>query len=90
MLLQDAEFSVLDTCAPFALLLPTLPQLCRVTVWEPTWISKVPCKTGINWEWRENGLELVLLSLECYTSPFTSLEQIIVCMCVASVPNLCL
>lgn len=63
MLLQDAELSVLDTCALFTLLLPTLPQLCHVTVWEPIWLLKVPYKTGINGEWRENGLELVLLSI---------------------------
>lgn len=62
LLLQDAEFSVLDTCALFTLLLPTLPQLCSVTVQEPIWLLQVPCKTEINWEWSENGLELVLLS----------------------------
>lgn len=45
LLLQDAEFSVLDTCALFTLLLPTLPQLCTVTVQEPIWLLQVPCKT---------------------------------------------
>lgn len=45
LLLQDAEFSVLDTCALFTLLLPTLPQLCSVTVQEPIWLLQVPCKT---------------------------------------------
>jgi len=74
-------------------LLSALPQLCHVTVWEMIWLLKVPCrnKLGVERDWPGAGMaEHRISRLLCYPSPFTSLQQITVCVCVASVLNLCL
>lgn len=84
MFFQGAEFSVLGTCALFTLLFPALVQLCCVTARKPIWLFKDLCrnKLGVKREWLGGGIaEHCIPCLEGYTSPFTSLEEIIVSMC---------